>query len=147
LYSLRTTKKERPDELSFYLRLFLVKSMEIKVKTTPKHYEAGKQLTIQWDVTWDIAEKTKSSFLYLRENGRDMEIANNYIKLTNEGERLLKGRAKVSMNISQVVVTIFKLEYSDTFQFTVEASGAPVNKRLTQKNRTFTIDKVKGNLL
>ena len=99
---------------------------------------------IQWDITYHEAEETKISFLYLRENNKDVKIADMNVKLNEKGKAFLGDRANVSIEFNRVVVTIHKLKYNDEFVFTCLTKGVTESDKVNKQNKTISINNVKG---
>ena len=114
------------------------------MKTIPEHFEVGNKLVIQWDITYHETGKMKSASLHLRENNKDVEIAEDNLKLNDKGKAFLGDRANVYIEFNRVIVTIHKLKYNDEFVFTCLAEGLTNNKELYGQNKTISVNNVKG---
>jgi len=80
----------------------------------------------------------------LRENNKDILIADNNEKLNDKGKQLLGDRAAVSIMYNQVKVTIYELQYNDRYYFSVFASGGRIGRFPAIDKKTFTIENVQG---
>ena len=100
-------------------------------------------MIIQWDITYHETEESGLTFLHLRENSKDVKIAENNKKLSEKGKELLGDRANVSIEFNRVIVTIHKLKYNDKFVFTCLANGV-TQSEIFKQNKTISINNVKG---
>ena len=102
-------------------------------------------MLIEWDIAYERTSTSKTSTLLFHVNGAYVKIADNYDKLYDEGIGLLEGRASVSIEYNQVIVTIHNLQPTDYFQFKVVAYDQGNNQEYISCEETFTIKDVKGN--
>ena len=102
-------------------------------------------MVIQWDITYLKSEVTRSSFLFLWEDNKDIMITDHNGKLNANGENLLKNRASVSIKANQVNVTIQKLEYNDYFNFSCQAFGYTLDSKSDMKKLPMEVKNIQGN--
>ena len=122
--------------------------MEITTKA-PEIYEVGKSATLQWTITYTAQEIFKHTFLYLNENGSEINlVSSNGGKSKCEEVNKLKGRCFAEVGAYSVYISITDLRYGDFFNFSVEAFGQTADfKHFNIMNKTILIQNVKGMVI
>ena len=120
--------------------------MEVRVKTIPEHYKVGQQLIIQWDITYSSLITIKISYLKYWINGRGIEIANSNTKLNAFGIALFDNKANFSITSNKIIVTIYRLEYTDHYQFTGMAICGNVGQKPLNDSTSINITIKQGTI-
>ena len=118
--------------------------MDVRVKTIPKRFEAGKQLIIEWDIGYNLIERNKTSYLYFHANGKNIEIGNSDTLVNYNYSTLIGNRANVSITYNKIIVTFEKLEQAKFFKFTVLAIAGEYGQKPFTSKKSITINTISG---